>query len=296
MKKFTKITLILASVCIVLGMSLIIGVGIFGDMLDQRANVHIGMDGIRIQDHNADIHVGLDGVKINGIELEDNSEKEQLVLAKESVRSIEIAANAVDLEIIRREDTDEIVLEDVSEYLEFSSQMNKSEDGKKLTLEIWRKDQYKIAGISGAASAVLVIPADVSFRNVNIEMNASALTVDSIEAEELELEVNAASVEIADFNARNLDVNNNASAVTVHGNVERELDVEVNAGDVEVQLTGGYQDFNYSLKTNAGSIQIADQEYSGLDEERNIEYAAAKKAAELECNMGSIAIGFFDEV
>ena len=59
--------------------------------------------------------------------------------------------------------------------------------------------------------------------------------------------------------------------------MERELDVEVNAGDVEVRLTGIYQDFNYSVQTSAGSIQIGDQEYSGLKKEKHIKNAAAKK-------------------
>lgn len=332
MKKFTKIVLILAGVCIVLGMSLVIGAGMFGDMYYHNADVHVGLDGIKINDRNAGIYVGPDGVRINGIELDDLSEdmkkyldektahegtdafegeayegtvafeaeteEERLVLGDGNVRNVEIAVNAADLEIIRREDADGIVLEDVSEYLEFSHSLeeNNSVEGKTLKLEVGRKDKYKTAGISGEASAVLVIPSDVRFQEFDIETNASALTAGSIEAEELELEVNASSLELADINVGDLSVNNNAGTVTIHGNVERELDVEVNAGDVEVQMIGIYQDFNYSLQTNAGSIEIADQEYSGLKEEKKIKNAAAKKVAELECNMGSIEVGFFNEV
>lgn len=315
MKKFTKITLILASVCIVLGLSLVIGAGIFGDMYYHNTDVHVGQDGIKINDRNADIYVGPDGIKINGIELDNipedmvkyldrdrkngeiiPSDADPLVLAEGNVRKVEIAANAAELEIIRREDADAIMLEDVSEYLEFSAQIKTSEDGKTLRLEVQRKDKYKTAGISGVASAVLVIPADVRFKEFDIDANASALDVQSIEAEKLELEVNASDVNIAEIDVGDLDVNNNAGAVDIDGNVERELDVEVNAGDVEVRLTGIYQDFNYSVQTSAGSIQIGDQEYSGLKKEKHIKNAAAKKEADLECNMGSITVDFFNEV
>lgn len=295
MKKFTKIMLILAGVCIILGMSLIIGAGMFGDMYG----------------HNADIHIGLDGVKINGIELDDisagmvkdlkqkkdgnavsdaDTDADRLVLADADVCEVEIAVNAADLEIIRSEDTDVISLEDVSEYLEFKY----SVEGKALHLTIQRKDKYKTLGIAGEAYATLVIPANVRFEEFDIKANASALDAKSIVSERLELEVNASSVDISDINVGDLDVNNNAGEMTIDGNVERKLDVECNAGDVEVQLTGIYQDFNYSLQTNAGSIQVGDQEYSGLKKEKNIKNAVAKKVAELECNMGSIEIDFFD--
>lgn len=301
MKKFTKIALILAGVCIVLGMSLIIGAGMFGDMYY----------------HNADVHVGPDGVKINGVDLDNipedmkkffdgdskngeivTSDTDRFVLAEENIRNIEIVVNAAEVEIVRSADVEGIVLEDISEYLEFENFVlgNSTVDGKTMHLSLQRKREFNTIGSTGEAYATLVIPADMQFGEFGIEMNASALTAESIEAEKMEVEGNASDMELLDIQAGDLDVNNNAGEMIIKGSVGNELDIEVNAGDVEVQLTGNYQDFNYSVQTNAGSIQIADREYSGLKEEKKIKHDEAKKAAELECNMGRIEVRFFDEV
>lgn len=276
MKRFTRITLIVASVCIVLGISLIIGAWAFGGL----------------QDYKADIHIGPDGVRMSGM----NQNAERLVVAEGDVQNLEITVNAADLEIVESKEGDTIALEDVSEYLEFSTQIHTSDAGKTLRLEVQRKNKYKTIHKMGEASAVLVIPEDVYLRELSIDANASDLDVQSVEAEKLEVEINASSVNIADMAVGTLDVNNNAGVVTIDGSVQRELDVEVNAGDVEVQLIGGYQDFNYSLQTNAGSIQIGEQEFSGMKNEKKIKNAEAKKMAELECNMGSITVDYFDEL
>ena len=173
-----------------------------------------------------------------------------------------------------------------------SVEIRHSVDGDKLHLTVQRKEKDKNIVNIGDAQAAIVIPADIKFDEIELSMNAAEVEAEGLSAVEMGLDLNAANGTFRNVEVTSLDVDNNAGALELSGNVAGELDVDCNAGDVEMLLVGAYTDFNYKLNSKAGAIQVGEREYSGLKKEETVKHDAAKKTADLDCNVGSIDIQF----
>lgn len=261
MKKFTKIMLIVSSICIVLGTALMIGTAISSDVFDG-----------------------------NMVFLEQNAEYQNIRIAGNEIQELDISVKAASLEIVRDETIDGITIVDGSEFLV----VNHSVEEDTLHLEIKKKDKYKIAGNIGAAKLTLMIPEHMSFQELEIDVSAGSLDADRLSAEEMGLNLNASSAVFTDVEAGDLDVDNNAGALEVSGTVTRKLEVDCNAGDVEMHLNGAYSDFNYKVDCKVGAVRVDDREYSGLKSAVSLKNENAKKDMSLDCNAGDIDVQFYE--
>ncbi len=114
--------------------------------------------------------------------------------------------------------------------------------------------------------------ADLSADNMQIELGAGEIILDSLTANELEAEVGMGSLEIT-------------------GDIIETADVECAMGNILLSLVGEETDFNYRLDVAAGDVSIGDRSFGGMAEERDIDNNASKDIG-VECAMGSICIDF----
>ena len=62
-------------------------------------------------------------------------------------------------------------------------------------------------------------------------------------------------------------------------------------GDVKLTLAGPQTDFHYDLSSGMGVLNVGDDSYNGLAQEKQINNNASKNM-ELECAMGSVVVEF----
>lgn len=159
---------------------------------------------------------------------------------------------------------------------------------------------------------ILYLPAGCGFVNVDMEMGAGNFYFTDLNAAEVSLEVGAGQVDIqnmaaavmdvsvgagyvwiSDMQVTELDVEIGMGAFSAEGAVSGNVDVECSMGNVEMTLEGREQDFNYSLEGAMGTIQLDENTYGGLADERDINNHASKEM-DIECSMGNVTITFMD--
>lgn len=156
----------------------------------------------------------------------------------------------------------------------------------------------------------LSLPADYKYKEFNVEFGAGLLEIDSILAEDADIEVGAGqllvsyleadslytSVGVGDLQIDNMKVGSFSGEVgvgqlMVAGSIQRNADIECSMGNAQLDLAGRYEDFNYTLEASMGNVDIGHNSYNGLAREQTINNNAGKDM-DLVCAMGNISVFF----
>lgn len=122
------------------------------------------------------------------------------------------------------------------------------------------------------SEVTLYVPEDYVFSGAELELGAGNMEIESIKASELKLECGAGRINVQ-------------YADTAEG------EFKCSAGSVNVRLFGVKGDYNYSIKSAVGMVQIGDESYSGVTAKQDIRNNS-EKDIEIECTMGSICLEF----
>lgn len=312
MKRFTKIMLILAVFIFVFGLAITAAAEALGGEMPRMAVIHNGWyDGEWFRaSHNAPDHHEYDTMRDYEIPDEDTWELEyedmiseveaeeladiDAIFQEVGVHKLEISVEAAGVEIIEGDTEDSIYLAEAGKYIEWEQEID--DDTLKLTIRKKRGAGNKISSWdSEAYRAVLVLPKGEEFHELEIKVGAGSVEADRITVNNLKLEAGAGSIGIGSGSVRELKIDSQAGSVIYTGKVDRELEVDCQAGSAEVYLSGTQEDFNYDLKVSMGSVEIDGRNYSGLDKEKTLTNKDAWKKAELDCEVGSIELVFYEE-
>lgn len=122
------------------------------------------------------------------------------------------------------------------------------------------------------SEVTLYVPDDFVFSGAELELGAGSMEIESIMASELDLECGAGMIDVQ-------------YADTADG------EFKCSAGSINVKLSGAESDYNYTIESAVGLVQIGDKSYSGVADRQDIGNNS-EKAIDIECAMGSIKIGF----
>lgn len=276
MKKFTKITMTISLVCIVVGMALLVATGFLGDLYHGLKKLNFGPNGIDIQEF---------------VQLEEgDKDYHDTRIAGNEIRELEISVKAATLKVITDDKQDGITIVDGSEALNVRHFIEEDT----LSLYIEKKNKYRSNTSLDDVTLTLMIPEHLKFDELEIDLNAGAMNAEGLEAEKFGLDLNASAVMLNDVEAGTLDVDGNAGALFLKGEVQKELDLSCNAGAMELELKGAYEDFSYEINSKIGEIRVGRHEYSGLSDSVLEEREDVQKKAKLECKAGSIDVQFYE--
>ena len=147
------------------------------------------------------------------------------------------------------------------------------------------------------AKLKLYLPSDIAFEEVEIVTGAAKLTVDSLSANSVELELGAGNVNFENLNAYSeIDIEGGAGKITIAGGTLNDLtlrmgvgelnltaallgkcDLEFGVGESNLTLVGSRDDYTLDIEKGIGSItvdgnNVSDYENSGTGNDRiNIE-------------------------
>lgn len=299
MKKFYKITLIAALLCIVFGFCMVAagavqgGIQLFLNMVD---NNEFSISGGDI------IHLSM---------LEDDDEEYEDIdysFPMEDIDKLELDIGASSLQI---------KYEDVEEYQVQVRQSKRGyifceEDGSVLSIESGIENSVIHLGGETGNKITLTIPKDAELKEIeltlgagscsgeklcahtmSIEIGAGNLDVDQLKAEKtMELSVGAGNIQADKIEAKQLELECDAGRCYVKKvTTKNDISLTCDAGYVYVGLQGTEESYNYDLSCSMGSLKVAGQQHSGVDFSKETDHGADKEL-KVECNVGAIEIEF----
>ena len=159
-------------------------------------------------------------------------------------------------------------------------------------LEIEEKGGYtwKRNRKNNTAYVVLTLPGNVRLDELDISLNAGALSLNhrSLTVNELSVELNAGAVSIRNITSSHTDIDCNAGSVRIDGRLRGQTDADCNAGKIDLTVDSGGEDYSWDTQAALGSIRVNDSVSSGLT---NRGRSGGKKANHLDL---SAAVGSID--
>lgn len=250
MKKFTKIALIIASIMSVIGVLCLIGSfamgftwGTFADMV-QSGKFSFGFSG----KNSGIIHMG------------------------KSVCSDEVEEKCRNLDIELKAGTLKIYYDDVN-YIQIEQ-----EDVPGFKYYIDEETLYVEGGSKfgihhSAGTVTLVIPKNMIFDEVDLEIGAGEANVEGLAANTVNVDVGAGEADITGLDVKNLNA-------------------ETGAGQLYMELIGSEEDYNYDVECGVGEVQIGESTFEGLGREQHLTHPGANRFLDVECGVGEIQIEF----
>lgn len=326
MKKFSKVVLILAAVCFTLGVVITAAAAIGGgtrqlseklrqanqdrirvhdddddwddwddlddaddwddferrilDRIESRAAAETGAPAVHHEEeHHPDSHYAGSSVPESSGAGKASSDGTYGLTSR-----LEIEVEAGNVEIVEGTNKDEIQVQLYSDDIILNSRTEGSE----------RKLEFRRAsGINGStdARAVVTVPAGYEFDQVSLDVQAGSIKADRILARVLELDAEAGDLQVKNGSAQRLEAGCDLGSLEYTGSVSSNLEADCEAGSLILHLDGSREDFNYIAEIEAGTVQI-DGESLSRGGKRTLTNKNAAKSADLECELGTIAIDF----
>ena len=167
------------------------------------------------------------------------------------------------------------------------------EDTLKLHIRMRKNIDQSLFETWEETAAQIIIPADVLFDEVELEIAGGVLTADWINANKLSLEVQGGKLEVLSGSVGDLSGECQAGELIYEGQAWWKVDGECQAGAIRYFIEGREEDFNYEIDTAVGRIAIGGTEIKDLIKETVINNPGATKRAELDCEAGAIDMDFY---
>jgi len=214
--------------------------------------------------------------------------------AASDIHSLDIQINAADLTI---EQGNEFAVVSNLKYLSVSES-----NGTLKILDTARPNSHYTDAV-----LTLYIPKGTVFDHVSIETGAAKMTVDTLSAGSVELELGAGDVFIASIHVtRKIDIDGGVGTITIADGVLHDLDAEIGVGeldltaelsgrndfsfgvgDADLTLVGSRDDYQLDIEKGLGSITIDGEPLSGFSGP-----VSAQDQIEIECGIGDVNITF----
>ncbi|MBQ3557973.1 MAG: DUF4097 family beta strand repeat protein [Agathobacter sp.] len=287
MKKFTKVMLILAGVLATVGLICVIVA--FGMGLTTEHFVKLIQDG-HFSFDEGDLHISFeddwkDELGSDILSTEEVDGETSAGEIKESVSSmdIEFAAGILD---IRYDDV---------EYIQVTQKnIPKLKVRVKNGTLVIRDETDIHVDLDDVEdrSLTILIPQEMQFEDVELEIGASKADIKDLLADKLSITVGAGQADISKITAKKLELEVGAGQATAVQLEIEKLDVEAGIGQVNIALNGVQEDYNYNVECGIGNVVVGKASYGGLGAEQNVKNDGASKEINVECGIGEVRIKF----
>ena len=157
------------------------------------------------------------------------------------------------------------------------------------------------------AVLTLYIPSDFVFEKAEIETGAGRVTVDTLSADKLSLELGAGEAQIAELNAvKEAEIDGGAGKITINGGTLNNLDFNMGVGECNLtaaitgnsELDCGVGEANITLKGTADDYQIHTSKgigavtVDGQSVTDDRAYGSGENKIELTCGIGAVNVRF----
>ena len=158
-----------------------------------------------------------------------------------------------------------------------------------LTVSSSIKDGKLLISVKGDSednegTLLIKLPKDTAFESLELDLYGGILQVTKIQASDLDLSASAGLIQLSDFQADNMDIECGAGEIRISGRVTQ---------DVSATLLGKETDYDYNLSCGIGDIKVANDSYSGIGREMELNNGQGK-SIQVDCGVGSVNLQFAD--
>jgi hypothetical protein len=300
MKKFTKISLIIAGVLggigiIFCGIARAFGGNLRGTDMKQilgKAGLYDEENGFHIG-YISGINVDEDGIEIGNINVGNKfaykgNESAQCSFAVEQVKNLEVDCDMADMTVVTEQNGTEIAVSMEGGYERFfTCEMEKN------TLHI----TYSPEGInvSGGAEITISVPEGIQFDTVDIDCDMGKISAgqETISCNTLLLNCDMGDIDIYESQVKDLlKIYCSMGDCSFQGAADADIETDADMGNIDLAISGSFEDYNYSISCDMGNITVDGENYSNLSDKTNVENQGAGRNMELTCSMGNITVEF----
>lgn len=134
----------------------------------------------------------------------------------------------------------------------------------------------------------IVLPADFTAQEVDIELGAGSLYADGLRASRADIEVGAGRAEFYDCNLGDADLECAMGEIVYTGGLTGRGNISCGMGNVEIKLANA-DSFGYSVDCGVGNVDVLGYSYSGLGAQA-MQNANAAVFYAIDCGMGNVSI------
>ncbi len=169
-----------------------------------------------------------------------------------------------------------------------------------LTVSSSIKDGKLLISVKGDSednegTLLIKLPKDTAFESLELDLYGGILQVTKIQALDLDLSASAGLIQLSDFQADNMDIECGAGEIRISGRVTQDADIECGVGTVSATLLGKETDYDYNLSCGIGDIKVANDSYSGIGREMELNNGQGK-SIQVDCGVGSVNLQFADSL
>lgn len=202
------------------------------------------------------------------------------------VRNMELQLGAGTFIIEEKEEADGII--DIS--ISGVGNCNYYVDGKTLHVEGF-EGKWHTLNINGDNRIEIRIPKNSCFEEISIDAGAGIVEISDLKVNELELKGGAGQMEATGIKVMNAEFSVGMGELLYTGAITGNLDAECGMGNMELHLSGKETDHNYEIECAAGNVDIGSFSVSAMAAEKVINNNAVSNF-DIECSMGNITIDF----
>lgn len=303
MKKFTKISLIVAGILAALGVVLMGISMVFGGYRNIRNAMRSGevldtfeqvaeRTGVQISFPDGGWGINLSSAKngredrlvINGEEI--GMQDASYEFSTEEVQDMAISLGAGEFEI-RKGNVDQIAME-----LQGVGSWDYSVSGGTLSLDMKSTGGILLGdGPKNVIKCVIEIPQNYNPEQIALDLGAGQVTLSDLEVENLSLSVGAGQIICKNVRSRNADIDVAIGECQFQGEVKEDMEINCATGQVVARLTGREEDYNYELSCALGSIRIGKINLSGFGGSKSMDNDSDRNMT-IDCSTGNVEVDF----
>ncbi len=322
MKKFTKISLIVAAVLFALGLIITIAGAALGGTLVAARELAGASDWLFYNsawhrgDHETTAYVaGEEAAAPSGDSVTASGNEALLgshiqgVYDISDITRLEAEMTFGELSVETISGLEQIQVETNNIDSNFKCKLN----GKTLEVEYNKNNPSKWLDGDEKPYIYILIPENMNFDKVELSLDAGYVYTSEVHADMLDvdvaagqfdgvdfqingktkLEVDAGQISVTNLNTEDLEADCDFGAIDFSGSVSGDAKVKTGAGTINLNLDQNYSSFNYTLKCGVGQIYLNNESIGSLNAKRTIDNGASSDLA-ADCGVGEINISLYD--
>lgn len=137
-------------------------------------------------------------------------------------------------------------------------------------------------------------PKGYTFEDASIDVAAGTVEIyNDFAADDMEVSMSAGEfTNSGKLTVQNLDISVGTGDAEFKNLDVQDLEGECGIGNIELYMSRPEKDYDYEISCGAGSIEIGDSSYEGIGSEKKISNPGTDGTMKLECGIGTISVDF----
>lgn len=210
---------------------------------------------------------------------------EEFDLSARDIHSLFVDVDGVELNIERREDGKGGVV-----GLETDFGIDTEYNVENGTLAIKSKNEW----IPSSGEITIYVPYDMEWDAVDLYIGAGTADIEDIRAKRLSVNVGAGEASLENVKATEaFNAAVGMGQLEFSGSADCDMNISCGMGQVQLEFGGTayFDDYDYDVRCEAGSVEIGHTSFGGIGVRRNIDNNSGKHI-HIDCGMGEVEIDF----